>query len=592
MRLIDVKSSELVDFTTKRPIPEYAILSHTWDEDEVSLADFTSPIRSEQKGWLKIYNTCQLAEQDGYGYVWIDTCCIDKTSSAELSEAINSMFAWYQQAAKCYVALADVHDGSSFSLMRSRWWTRGWTLQELLAPTKVFFYRSNWMLIGQLNEYTDEISRVTGIDRAVLKGEKRMRDVCIATKMSWASTRKTTRLEDEAYCLLGIFEVNMPLLYGEGARAFERLQHEIIRTATELSFMAHISTPSCNLLATSPRAFEDCQGLNAIPYRGEISITNKGLKLESARFRIERRAEQYGSPRVGGHYSLTVAERSLFEYRPHGNFSRDASLSPLLKVCFRRLDEKNYIRHPACHIPRALETSRDNFGEDAIPVAISVLEVDANILFRIGSHHQDDSYKDRHQITLHSNDVLGLQWPIAYPLRNWDSENWRIILPPFSSVNEDQIFIVRTPSLHWADHTRPMVVVRATNAPIQAGPRGDTHRWILRGYFFVSKQAYEDVAERAGLRTMLTAGDQLLRFDLTNNSFSNFESIIEKHAKTSLRCCRKNAPDLFLAIKLEQGFPNFTTWHMRVEHITKQQHYRNELETFRLKSLVTRLKAS
>lgn len=163
MRLLQVGTFELVDFTLKRPIPEYGILSHTWGEEEVSLADLATPNRESLRGWTKVKHTCRLAREDGYAYVWIDTCCIDKSSSAELSEAINSMFAWYEQSAKCYVLLSDVNDHKVDKMMASRWWTRGWTLQELLAPRNLFFYSSDWNVIGPKQDYFEEINQVTGI---------------------------------------------------------------------------------------------------------------------------------------------------------------------------------------------------------------------------------------------------------------------------------------------------------------------------------------------------------------------------------------------------------------------------------------------
>jgi len=169
-------------------------------------------------------------------------CCIDKTSSAELSEAINSMFRWYQKASVCYAYLADVlkdtdpdKDPEEFS--RSRWFTRGWTLQELVAPKNVVFYSRSWKNIGTKERLCNTISTITGIDIDTLLGED-VTFVSVANKMSWASGRRTTRTEDMAYCLLGIFDVNMPLLYGEGKKAFLRLQEEILRSSYDHSLFA------------------------------------------------------------------------------------------------------------------------------------------------------------------------------------------------------------------------------------------------------------------------------------------------------------------------------------------------------------------
>lgn len=197
------------------------------------------------------------------------SCCIDKTSTAELSESINSMFRWYQKAKVCYAYLEDVDDVSEFA--RSRWFTRGWTLQELIAPKDLYFYSTNWALLGNKNDLQGDLETITGISRDVLSGATHSRKVCIATRMRWAANRQTTRIEDIAYCLMGIFDVQMPLLYGEGKRAFARLQQEIMRGSDDQSLFAWgvpespypieqlngtLSTnEACGLLADSPRDF-------------------------------------------------------------------------------------------------------------------------------------------------------------------------------------------------------------------------------------------------------------------------------------------------------------------------------------------------
>ncbi|KAK3309476.1 heterokaryon incompatibility protein-domain-containing protein [Chaetomium strumarium] len=194
--------------------PPYAILSHTWGPEEVTFQDITSPERAQKKGFAKIEGCCRRARADGLHWVWVDTCCIDKTSSAELSEAINSMYAWYRDSAVCYVYLKDVVKGDGFPLedfLSARWFTRGWCLQELIAPRAVEFYATDWSEIGTKFSRCEDIERRTSIPRSVLLRQDL--DQCsIAQKTSWASERQTTRIEDEAYCLLGLFGVHMPLL--------------------------------------------------------------------------------------------------------------------------------------------------------------------------------------------------------------------------------------------------------------------------------------------------------------------------------------------------------------------------------------------
>lgn len=220
---------------------------------------------------------------------WIDSCCIDKTSSAELSEAINSMFDWYRNSQACYAYLSDVNspcdDPKSLteSLESSKWFTRGWTLQELLAPRWVEFFDLNWNTLGTKSSLQSEIEAITGISHLF-----DFRNACIAQKMSWASRRETTRIEDEAYCLMGIFEVNMPLLYGEGSNAFVRLQLEILKTSDDESIFAWADRDSGTgdgggLLATSPVFFRGSAGVRPAEYdssRPSYAMTNKGLRLE------------------------------------------------------------------------------------------------------------------------------------------------------------------------------------------------------------------------------------------------------------------------------------------------------------------------
>lgn len=143
MRLINTANLKLEEFFDKT-IPKYAILSHTWGQNEVVLADYEQRIHRKRKkaavdAVKKIRDWCRRAAEDGHSYAWIDTCCIDKKRSAELSEAINSMYTWYQNAQICYVYFSDVFKRSSWaatrtSIRQARWFTRGWTLQELLAP--------------------------------------------------------------------------------------------------------------------------------------------------------------------------------------------------------------------------------------------------------------------------------------------------------------------------------------------------------------------------------------------------------------------------------------------------------------------------
>ncbi|KAF2763685.1 HET-domain-containing protein [Teratosphaeria nubilosa] len=245
MWLLNVLTYKLKFFNSLSDV-QYTILSHTWGEEEVLYRDLEHLETAQTKlGWTKIRYICQQTIEDGLLWTWIDTCCIDKHSSTELSEAINSMFSWYQSAAVCHAYFAETWDSLCVDdavkwrrFEESRWWTRGWTLQELLAPQKVCFWDCHWAPYGQLQDLAARVSRITSIELDVLLKIKALDDVCVARKFSWASSRETTRVEDEAYALLGILGVSLPIIYGEGSKAFRRLQEEFIKSSTDLSIFA------------------------------------------------------------------------------------------------------------------------------------------------------------------------------------------------------------------------------------------------------------------------------------------------------------------------------------------------------------------
>ncbi|KUJ12344.1 HET-domain-containing protein, partial [Mollisia scopiformis] len=246
MRLLNAWTFEIKEFMGSDS-EIYAMLSHTWETEEVTFADFRASSipgpAGSMNGFKKIIGHCEKARMEGYDWIWIDTCCIDKSSSAELSEAINSMFHWYENAGVCYVYLSDVKSDeipalADSSFRKSRWFTRGWTLQELIAPQEVVFLAADWEEIGSRWELSQIMSEITNIDEKVLKDPSRTVEFSSAQRMSWASMRKTTRIEDQAYSLLGIFNVQMPLLYGEGSNAFKRLQIEVLNSSNDSSLLA------------------------------------------------------------------------------------------------------------------------------------------------------------------------------------------------------------------------------------------------------------------------------------------------------------------------------------------------------------------
>ncbi|KAK5172941.1 uncharacterized protein LTR77_003063 [Saxophila tyrrhenica] len=315
MWLINTRTRQLEEFQSEREV-KYAILSHTWGTDEVSFREMnTFSSVGNKRRYQKILVTCNQALQDGLSYAWLDSVCIDKSSSAELSEAVNSMWRWYEAAEECDVWLEDVpasqaekqavdaeereHDLSCFvgasakALFRkARWFTRGWTLQELLAPRRLQFYDQGWSWIGSRSMLSPLLHEITTIPLPLLEGGDsscRIGDLLgeysIAQRMSWASKRSTTRLEDRAYSLLGIFDVNMPLLYGEGSRAFMRLQEHIMMSSTDQSIFAwtaNVDANSDQLLAQSPAGFEGCSDVHATSNWHPTETyepTNRGIRI-------------------------------------------------------------------------------------------------------------------------------------------------------------------------------------------------------------------------------------------------------------------------------------------------------------------------
>ncbi|KAL8686895.1 MAG: hypothetical protein Q9218_006783 [Villophora microphyllina] len=313
MRLLNTTSFEFKEFFDTN-IPQYAILSHRWGDQEVSHQDFLDSKNMEGEGGVKIQNCCALAKRRHIRWVWVDTCCIDKKSSAELSEAINSMYRWYVNAIECYVHLSDVRwikddEASREMFRRSKWFTRGWTLQELLAPFNVEFFDCQWGYIGDKQRLFHEISTVTGIHADYLGNAKHEQDACVAETMSWVSERETSRTEDLAYCMLGLFNVNMPLLYGEGKKAFKRLQQEIMKKPGDASIFAWASDKPVldmedRILALWPDAFKNSRGIQYLEHEHVGSLwfntvfhTHKGLQYYvPAQTSVVDRKYQAGPP--------------------------------------------------------------------------------------------------------------------------------------------------------------------------------------------------------------------------------------------------------------------------------------------------------
>lgn len=283
-------------------IPPYAILSHCWVGREVVFDDFDAVSKNRLRSLIqansmpktvgsvenvdngneasiyKIAGACaQVPVTSGIRYIWIDTICTNKHDSRELSSALNSMFNWYHNAAMCYVYIYDVTwneaddlNGSRQQFLQSKWFTRGWTLQELIAPKHVQFYDRDWRLIGSKQTLMDQIAEATGIARDHLIED--FRTASIAQKMSWLSRRTTSLIEDRAYCMLGLFGVFLDARYGRGADEFLRLQREIFistpaGTIFDESMFAWQTDliETSGLLAPAPSCFRDSGHVRFLP---------------------------------------------------------------------------------------------------------------------------------------------------------------------------------------------------------------------------------------------------------------------------------------------------------------------------------------
>ena len=312
MWLIETESLKLEFFDNPEDL-KYAILSHTWGSGEVSFQEMANlDIARTKPGFSKIERTCKLARDRGLRHAWVDTCCIDKSSSAELTEAINSMFRWYKASAVCFVYLSDLPPVSRWPgeryfpkieakllFSKCRWFTRGWTLQELIASKDVEFYDQGWHLKGDKVSLGLQISTITGIDKVILENSDLISTIPVARRMSWASKRQTTRVEDLSYCLFGIFDVHLPLIYGEGMKAFLRLQEAIALENNDLSLFAWTSKPDEDpglrgIFALHPSEFQSCGALKRVTNPAistpAFSFTNKGFHITT---RLREGIEDY-----------------------------------------------------------------------------------------------------------------------------------------------------------------------------------------------------------------------------------------------------------------------------------------------------------
>ncbi|KAI0753203.1 HET-domain-containing protein [Daedaleopsis nitida] len=349
MWLLRTSTGELEYFNSPSDVKGgYAILSHVWQRREMSFQELWNlrlPVVSSQldsnprsRASPKIRECCKLAESHGYKWLWIDTCCIDRTSSSELSEAVNSMFAWYSQAHVCYAYLHDVPSVGSLTrgdsaFRRSKWFTRGWTLQELIAPRSLVFFSQDWQMLGTKASLSALLEQISGVDADVLTFRRHISDVSVARRMWWASSRQTTRIEDQAYSLMGLFGVHLPTIYGEGIRAFRRLQEEILKHTSDQTLFAwgHVlpirSTPfrerlshsnyhdDSHLFAPSPAAFHNSAHMVSLPVPVAFRHAVHALGIRPSQLDVS------GKPTTqqGSYYKIHLPD---FSITSHGARSR------------------------------------------------------------------------------------------------------------------------------------------------------------------------------------------------------------------------------------------------------------------------------
>ncbi|KAK1242942.1 hypothetical protein MKX08_005754 [Trichoderma sp. CBMAI-0020] len=443
MRLINAKTFAIEEFPDFC-VPPYAILSHTWGSDSEELSFRDVEARNIEKpgiGAIKFRGCCQQAIKDGIKYAWIDTCCIDKTNLVELSESINSMFRWYQQATVCYAFLSDVpsnenpqNEGSKFQ--KSRWFRRGWTLQELVAPKILRFYGTittagtssaqgiingnvihGWQCIGTKGNMSATIASITGIPREYLLGVAPLSTASVAQRMSWAAHRETKRKEDLAYCLLGIFDITMPMIYGEGRdKAFFRLQEQIMKVIKDDSILAWgiTSMQSVDQLQLAHDAGRAVAG--RVMARTPLEFANSGHIIRREQSLQYTRAVDISGGNVRAHLPLHVTPTGqmfgLLSCGPENNAQQVVAI-PLIKISIGLLDE--YIRPRGCGlslrsimlpatVPKQIQIKHE--GNESVPIDSSVLYF-----------HYDD--KDFSDINLKVTDVV----PRSY----WDEERSLII---------------------------------------------------------------------------------------------------------------------------------------------------------------------
>jgi hypothetical protein len=361
---------------TSDDVPAYAILSHTWEKEEVLFqdiqvgADMSKTV--SKAGWRKIQFCAKHAAADGLEYFWVDTCCIDKKNAVELGAAINSMFRWYQNAARCYVYLSDVSKPDTRAddqraweeaFRKSRWFTRGWTLQELIAPRMVDFFSSEGERLGSKLSLESVIHEITGIAHKALRGDA-LSNFSIKERRSWAERRKTTIEEDEAYCLIGIFDISMVPNYGERRdQAFRRLEDEIHRLYKGKLFYMDVLTKATTLTTTGVDFEQFAVGLNLTSFPEVTQFVAREKELSKMHELLQGHSSRscvvlHGLGGIGKtQLAITYARRHKEKYT--AIFWLNANDEDSLKLSFQDVAQQVLRHHPSTSVLSSVDQKKD-----------------------------------------------------------------------------------------------------------------------------------------------------------------------------------------------------------------------------------------
>ena len=474
----------------------YAILSHRWiDPTEVDyeeMVDLAKMDRQEQDeirgrlGYKKIVDTCKRAKKDGYEWVWVDTCCIDKRSSAELSEAINSMYRWYANAKICYAYLHDVDgsfpaEGDNGRYPESngwpKWFSRGWTLQEMIAPRNLQFFNKNWQPIGDKKALAEDLQQITKVPQHILTGGLEGNRPCVAQIISWAAYRTTTRVEDRAYSLMGLLDVNMPMLYGEGKKAFQRLQLEIIRSSNDRSIFAWESLSSGvrigSILADDPSDFETCCDMELIDHDKLIKqlpelsstntdhfdvfpITNRGIQIWMPLRRY------HGSTSVFRAYlpcrihesllsiNLVLWNSNYYRYPPTRGAALEASPAEFHQVYLRYQDTLNHTATFDIDDSGVIENGFTSCHVDPKNPTRNTFTLTDTNPFYVKTYFTEQGHFD-----INFGQFLGLHWvhlDVARSPKLWIDDTLKVQMPGGALSMADAPFQAYSPGRVWVYH--------------------------------------------------------------------------------------------------------------------------------------------